>query len=311
MAIIERYNFHFLKDNTATIPYEGRKLLHATYEKKGPIVHLTISQPERRNPVNMATMLDFMAGLHRAREDDEVRVVVVKGAGTDFGSGFDISSPAGDELAPIPPQLKPTVRDYFNVERRRCVKFEDLMYYPKYTIAQVQGRCIGASEALAASCDFTVAAEDATFGRTAHGQLVWGIEHWPMWPHLSEKVRMNRLELELSAKEAAELGFVNRAVPAGQLDAEVERWAQALCQVPRKAALLGKEWFGSLMDMAGRSSAFRSHYLAHLGLQWVRFDPDEINMYKVRRDKGLRGFFQERERHALSPLKHRETKEKE
>jgi len=47
---------------------------------------------------------------------------VVKGAGTDFGSGFDISSPAGDELAPIPPQLKPTVRDYFNVERRRCTK---------------------------------------------------------------------------------------------------------------------------------------------------------------------------------------------
>lgn len=311
MAIIERYHFHLQKDSTDSIPYQGREMACAIYEKKGPIVYLTINMPEKRNPVNMATMLDFMAGLHRAREDDEVRVVVVKGAGKDFGSGFDISSPPGDELAPIPPQLRPTVRDFLNVERRRCVKIEDLMYYPKFTIAQVQGRCIGASEAIAASCDFTVAAEDASFGRTAHGQLVWGIEHWPMWPHLSEKVRMNRLELELSAKEAAELGLVNKAVPADQLDAEVERWAHALCQVPRKAALLGKEWFGSLMDLAGRSSAFRAHYFAHLGLQWVRFEPDEINMYRVRREKGLRGFFEEREKHALSPLRRREGKEKE
>ncbi|MBI4308616.1 MAG: enoyl-CoA hydratase/isomerase family protein [Chloroflexi bacterium] len=310
MAIIERYRFHFQKDSTDSISDPGQDMEHAIYEKRGQIARVTINMPEKRNPVNMATMLDFMACLRRAREDDEVRVVVVKGAGKDFGAGFDISSPPGDELAPIPPQLKPTVRDFFNVERRRCVKFEDVMYYPKFTIAQVQGRCIGASEALAASCDFTIAAEDAYFGRTAHGQLLWGIDHWPMWPHLSEKVRMNRLELEISGKEAEELGLVNKAVPQDRLDAEVERWAQALCQTPRKAALLGKEWFGSMIDLAGRSSTFRSHYLAHLGLQWVRFEPDEINMYKVRRDKGLRGFFQEREKHALSPLRRSESKER-
>src|SRR5262249_12738434 len=139
------------------------------YETDGPLAYLTLNRPERRNAFNDALFAGLLAGLHRALVDDAVRVVIVRGAGLGFSAGHDLTSPtqAGaepEETPPIPPQLRPTVADYYNIERRRCHKYEDLLSYPKLLLAQVHGFCIGAGEFVQAVCDFTYAATDAQFG---------------------------------------------------------------------------------------------------------------------------------------------------
>ena len=94
---------------------------------------------------------DILAGLHEALDDPEVRVVIIRSTGMAFSAGHDLSSPKDEkgqpeETPPIPPEFNPTMRDYYNVERRRCSKYMDLFNYPKITIAQCHGFVVGARD---------------------------------------------------------------------------------------------------------------------------------------------------------------------
>lgn len=293
MALFERYKFHYQTDFTDQIPYEGRVYQATLYQKDGPLARLTLNRPEKRNALNDAMFADLMAGLHQARRDPEVRVVIIRGAGLSFSAGHDLSSPPGEETPPIPPHLAPTVRDYYNVERRRCGKYEDLRRYPKITIAQVQGYCIGAGEAIASNCDFVIAAEDAVFGTPGFGTF-YGHAYFPLWPYGSPKAQGGQVLPGVSAPAAAEMGMINKVVPADRLEEEVNRWAEALCRLPTDALMGAKEWINGTVDLMGVGVAWRGHFDEHIAIQWIRFGPDEVSFYKVRRDKGLRGFIEHR-----------------
>jgi len=278
---------------------EGRGFQSIIYEKEGPIVKITLNRPEKRNALNDALYQDLLAGLGCASRDEEVKVVIIKGAGTAFCAGHDLSSPPGDESPPIDPKYNPTVRDFFQFERRRCGKYEDIQDVPRITIAQVHGYCIGAGEGIQAACDITIAAEDAQFGTRGFGRLTLGVAHPTIfWPGGSERYRGGKVLPEISGKEAAELGLINKAVPFERLEEEVMRWARALCLIPADLLVLAKEMLNGIQDIAGWGNTLRNHYNWHLALQFVRFRPDEVNLYKVRRDRGLKGFIEHRYVHA-------------
>src|SRR5919202_4026289 len=99
---------------------------------------------------------------------------------------------------------------------------------------------------------------------------------------------------ELSGAQAAEIGLINKAVPEEELDAEVTRWAKALADLPPTALLLTKNWLNSLLDIGGQGIGQRAHYEGHIALQWPKFRPEETNFYRERRNRGLRGFFEQR-----------------
>lgn len=99
---------------------------------------------------------------------------------------------------------------------------------------------------------------------------------------------------EISGGKAAVLGLINQAVPPDELYKEVGRWVHILCQPSPESLAITKEWINGILDITGSGTSWRSHYDSHLMLQYVRFHPDEVNLYKVRRDKGLEGFFVER-----------------
>ncbi|OGW15464.1 MAG: hypothetical protein A3G93_12070 [Nitrospinae bacterium RIFCSPLOWO2_12_FULL_45_22] len=274
--------------------YQGRQYKDALYEKKGKIAYITLNRPEKRNAYNDGMFGDMLAGLHQANDDPEVKVVVIRGAGINFSAGHDLSSPKEEESPPVSPSLNPTVVDYYGFERRRCNKHEDIFNYPKPTIAQVHGYCIGAGEIVAAMCDITIAAEDAQFGARGFGRFVNGINNYPIYPIGSNKAYCGRMLPEISGKEAEQLGTVNLAVPKEKLDEEVNRWAEMLSLLPAEVFTLAKEWFSGMLDINGWGTAMRAHYGAHLMLQYIRFRPDEISLYKERRDRGLKGFVAQR-----------------
>jgi len=283
---------------------EARSYHAIIYEKEGTIVRITLNRPEKRNAFDDALYQDLLAGIGQASQDDDIRVIVIKGAGEHFCSGHDLSSPPGHESPPIDPKYHPTMRDFFQLERRRCGKYEDILNCPKVTIAQVQGRCIGAGEGVQASCDFTIASEEAIFGTRGFGRLILGITgaslmfgHYGTfnpWPCGSEKPRACRMLPEITGKEAADLGLINKAVPMERLDEEVDRWARASALVPNDLIALSKESINGIDDIAGYGSQLRNHYDMHIALQFVRFRPEETNLYRTRREKGLKGFIVER-----------------
>jgi enoyl-CoA hydratase len=300
MPLFERYKFQYLPDQTDEQPYEGRVYTAALYEKNGQVATITLNRPDKRNAFNDAMFSDLSAGLRQARHDPEVRVVVIRGAGSAFSAGHDLNPAPGEETPPIPPGLSPTVRDYFNVERRRCGKEEDILHFPKLTIAQVHGYCIGAGEFVTAGCDFTIAAEDATFGQPGFGRRTSGPAELPIWPSGSERYRGGNLQPEITGRQAADLGLINRAVPAAALENEVARWAEALCRLPEETVLLTKEWVNGTLDILGMGAAYRAHYLGHIGIQWIRFRSDEVNFYRTRRELGMTGYIRERRQHAVT-----------
>lgn len=290
------FKTQYQKCQWEAMEYRGRKYKDALYEKVSPrIARITFNRPEKRNAFNDGQFNDMLAGLHEANDDPDVRVVIFRGAGPCFGAGHELGSPSQEESPPVNPALNPTLVDYYGFERRRCGKHEDVMHYPKITIAQVHGYCIGASQIVAASSDLIIAAEDAQFGIRGFGTFPFGITNWPgCWPAESNKLYSGRLLPEMSGKEAAAIGIVNKAVPRERLEAEVLQWAEALSHLSPEVVTIAKEWLTGTMDITGIGAAWRSHYMEHLMIQYVRFRPGEVNLYKSRRNKGLTGFLAER-----------------
>lgn len=294
-SLFKEYKFQYQFPQYQWISYEDRAFDTTLYEKDGPIARLTFNRPEKRNAFNDRQFLDLLAGLHRAADDPEVRVVIIRGRGPAFSAGHDLSSPEGDETIPIDPKYAPSVRDYFNVERRRCGKHEDILHYPKITIAQVHGYCIGAGEGIQASCDFTIAAEDSIFGVRGFGRITLGLSFWNgSWPGGSHRARTASAIPEMSGKDAAERGLVTRAVPGDRLEEETERFARHLARMPWNTLSLLKESVNGALDVTGMGVAWRAHYAGHISYQYVRFRPWELNFYKTRREKGLKGFIDTR-----------------
>lgn len=287
-------------------PYEGREFSAALYEKDDTIARITLNRPEKRNALNDAMFSDLMAGLHNANDDTEVRVVIIRGAGPNFSAGHDLSSPVGDESPPIHPSLSPNVRDFYNIERRRCNKHEDLFNFPKPTIAQVHGYCIGAGAEIQAACDITIAAEDAQFGIRGFGVAPTGLygHNVGPWPGASHKQWAGKILPELSGKEMEMVGAINKAVPLEKLEEETNKWAQVIANQPRDALAVTKEFINGMLDITGYGAMWRTHYEGHVMIQWVRFRGDEVSFYKSKKDRGLKGFLQERAMHATPKKKH-------
>ncbi|MEA1958864.1 MAG: enoyl-CoA hydratase-related protein [Chloroflexota bacterium] len=273
----------------------------AVYDKVNDrIARITLNRPDKRNAFNDCMYEDIGAALHKANDDPEVRVVIIRGAGKHFGAGHDLSSPEGEESPPVHPSVNPTLQDYYGFERRRCYKYDDARDYPKITIAQVHGKCIGASQIFAASCDIIIAAEDAQFGIRGFGSQLHGLTEYPLWPLWSNKAYAGHAVTEMSGKETVDCGFANKAVKLEELEKETLMWAETLSHLPSEAVAVTNEWISGMLDIMGMGGAQRAHYHAHTGLQYVRFRPEEVNMYKDKRDKGLKGFLEDRAKTATA-----------
>lgn len=283
--------------------YRGCKYEQCLYEKMTErIVRLTFNRPERRNALNDQMYNEFQSGLHQADDDPDIRVVIIRGAGPCFGSGHELSSPKGEESPPVHPSLNPTLMDYFGFERRRCGKQDDAQQYPKILISQVHGFCLGASEEIAAISDIVIADEEAIFGVRGFTRLPFGISAWPgYWPAESNKNWAGKLAPEISGKQAEEIGTITKAVKKENLEAEVMKWASALANLPLEVIAVYKEWLCGTMDILGMGTSYRSHYGKHNTLQYVRFRPEEVNLYKEKKDSNLSGFI--KKRHASATVK--------
>jgi enoyl-CoA hydratase len=195
------------------------------YERRGPAAWLTLNRPDKLNALSHEVVDALRAALGRARRDDEVKIVVLRGAGRAFCAGYDIGEEVGEQID--------------DVDRWHQILSEDvevtleLLRLPKPTIAAVHGYCLAGGCELAMACDMIIAAQDARFGepeiRYGSGPVTL------LMPFLIGQKKTNELLFTgdvIEAAEAQAIGLVNRVVPAERLADEVEGLIAKIAPTP-------------------------------------------------------------------------------
>lgn len=277
------------------------------YEKKdydeGSVVYLTMNKPDTLNALNIEFSHEIDAALDEVEKDDDVKAVVMKGSGKAFSAGYDLGRVyyvyGGGTGKPEDKKRRPSQRARLAYDRWRAESLRRIFFLDKITIAQVHGYCIGGGLYMSLCCDMTICENDSKIGHAEQRLGFSGAMYvFPILVSLigHKKAREMLLTGNLyDGKEAERIGLVNRTVPRDRLDDEVERLAQSMTLLPRDGIAIGKATARLAYDALGLSSSFGQGYLGHTMFTNTRFEEDEYNFLKRRRDVGLKAAIKERD----------------
>lgn len=210
-------------------------------EKTHGIGILTLNRPQVRNALNSQLTGELLDVLQEMEQDSEVGVVILRGAGTVFCSGHDLSEVSGK-----------TLMEYRAIFAKSVRVLETIADMGKPVIAAVHGHAIAMGCALAAGCDLAIASEDALF--QTPGVNIGFACITPMAGIYRSLGRKKCLELILtgdaiSACEAERIGLVNRVVPREKLEETAMEMAEKIASKAPLAVQLGKQSFYRMADM--------------------------------------------------------------
>ena len=213
------------------------------YEYFEGIAKITINRPEVRNAFRPQTLFELMDAFERAREDNDIGVILFTGAGTEaFCSG-------GDQRV----RGEGGYVDSHGVPRLNVLELQrQIRLLPKPVIAVVAGYAIGGGHVLHLICDLTIAADNAVFGQT--GPKVGSFDAGYGATYLARVVGHKKareiwyLCRQYSAQQALEMGLVNTVVPLERLEDEAVQWAQEILEKSPMAIRFLKAAFNADTD---------------------------------------------------------------
>ena len=217
-----------------------------------PVAHLVLNRPDRLNALSRVLLTELVEACQWFDRQRDVKVVVVRGEGRAFSAGFDL-----DDFAR--PDESLSARDGADLGRLATDALTDTR---PLTIASIRGHCVGGGVVLAAACDLRVAADDVRFSIP---EVDLGIPlAWGGIPRLTRELGPALTkELVLTcrpfgAQEALGLRFVNRVVPAAELDGAVSELAEELADKPAFSLRATKQHVNAVMEEiagTGRSAS--------------------------------------------------------
>jgi 2-(1,2-epoxy-1,2-dihydrophenyl)acetyl-CoA isomerase len=200
-------------------------------ERRGGAAWLELNRPEALNAWNKQFGIDLHAAIHEAAEDDEVRAVIITGAGRGFSSGADLK--AGFDPTPEGhPDVKTALHRYHEI-------MMTIRRMPKPVVTGVHGPAVGIGCSLALCSDFIVAAESAYFmlafvniGLVPDGGSSLYI---PARAGFTRAAEMALLGEKVSATDAERWNLINRVVPDDELQSTLESLAQRFAEGPTRS----------------------------------------------------------------------------
>jgi enoyl-CoA hydratase len=236
-------------------------LQHVLYEQSDDIVTVTVNRPEAMNAISRRVYAELDEALSTAEDDDEVKVIIVAGAGDNFGAGHDLGTEVSRSERDDYPGDRTATDRVTSMDRGVYWRLHDRWRnIGKPTIAMIQGYCIMGSWMLAASCDLAIASEDAKF---ADRSVRWGGAHHEYPTHFWELGIKKAKEYLwtgdfIDAEEALSCGMVNRVVPREQLE-EATMWlARRIALNDLYALKVSKMSVNQAADIMGQSAAVRA-----------------------------------------------------
>ena len=258
------------------------------YERRGPAAWITLNRPEKLNALNEAVVRGVRESVARAADDDEVKVVVLTGAGRAFSAGFDIAEEVEQKVE--------GALDWLRVLEADVAMTMEVWSLPKPTVAAVRGWCLAGACELALACDLVVCAEDARFGepeiRYGSGPVTL------LMPFLLGQKKTNELLFTgdtIPAEEALRLGLVNRVVAADRLEAEVELLVAKIAPTPLAVLQLTKQALLRAYEAKGLRQAVAANVALSALLNSAGTEEQE-EFDRIAAERGLRAALDWRDR---------------
>ncbi len=218
------------------------------YEKMDGIAKITINRPEVRNAFRPETVIEMYDAFADAREDSEIGVILLTGKGPAKDGKYAFCS-GGDQRI----RGDKGYQAKNGVQRLNVLDLQKLLRsISKPVIALVAGYAIGGGHVLHLVCDLTIAADNAVFGQT--GPKVGSFDGGFGAGYLARIVGQKKareiwyLCRQYNAKEAEDMGLVNKVVPVEQLEAEGVKWANEILEKSPLAIRLLKSAFNAELD---------------------------------------------------------------
>ena len=254
-------------------------------EKQGPIGYITINHPEKRNALVGGTIPQLSQACFEMRDDPEIRVFIIKGAGDNFCSGF-YQAPTTESRILKPPETLPKAVEWVrpvkdepwaryardrggamsNPEGQsltaRDMFFDELWNNPTPSIALVDSFCLGAGLWIANQCDIVYATPNAIFSyppiRRGASAVISILPPWllgrraVLWMALTGQA--------ISAEEAYNCGLVTKVVPEDRIESEVNKLATSIARVPPATNMFSKRAVNNYFEGLGIVQAEKYAY---------------------------------------------------
>ena len=247
------------------------------------IAWVTLNRPEKRNAINPGIVYEMVEALDALEVDDACKCVVITGAGDAFSAGQDLK-----EYFREPDAGDPMARERLH-RANAAWQWRRLMYYPKPTIAMVNGWCFGGAFQVLIGCDLAIAAEDARFGLS---EINWGIIPAGIVTKSVAMVLSQRAALyyiltgePFDGREAERIGLVNFAVPKAKLEERTRALAKKLMEKNPQVLRACKTAYHHVREMSWDTAA---EYLASKSDQTKFRDPEKGDQ------KGMSQFLDEK-----------------
>ncbi|MHA1884378.1 MAG: enoyl-CoA hydratase/isomerase family protein [Promethearchaeota archaeon] len=228
------------------------------------INRITLNRPEKRNALNNEIRGEVFKALEKADEDKDIRVTIIRGAGTCFSAGYDL----GTDLRRNRPWFTSPelgLRSY-SWPKHLTEGWFKMWDMAKPIIAQIHSYCLAGGSELAAACDLVYVSEDAQIGYPAVRSISPPDLQYPTWL-MGMRAAMEYMltGASLSGNEAVRVGFANRCFPNDQLDEKVLEMARNVANIPPDLQILNKRSVHQAMEIMGIRSGLRAgHSLVSL-----------------------------------------------
>ncbi|MGW6701561.1 MULTISPECIES: enoyl-CoA hydratase/isomerase family protein [Nocardia] len=293
---------------TSSSTAEGRVLYEVDPDRR--IATITLNNPSQRNSYN-AEMRDGIARyLDEVAEDDDITVVLLRGAEGVFSTGADMNNAYGwygerpATNGDRPAKSRPSQRRRLTVDRKSFGFYHNFMGFPKVTVGEISGYALGGGFEMALMTDISVIARDAKIGMPAARFLGPALGSLHMFFHRLGPVLARRMLLTGDIIEAGtleHLGVFTETCDSAAVTARARYWAEKAAKMPADGVVIAKEAFRMVEQSQAYQGEEVASYLFHAYGTNLQFSPGEFNFVKTRAEHGTKEAFRLRDAHFHVP----------
>ncbi|MGV0814140.1 enoyl-CoA hydratase/isomerase family protein [Mycolicibacterium boenickei] len=280
------------------------------------IATITFNNPKQRNSYDAAMRDEIARYLDIVADDDDITVVLLRGAEGVFSTGADMNNAYGwygdersrEEQATSAKESarksRPSQRRRLTVDRKSFGFYHNFMGFPKVTVGEISGYALGGGFEMALMTDISVIARDTKIGMPATRFLGPALGSLHMFFHRLGPVLARRMLLTGDIVEAGSiehLGIFTDTCDADQVTARAQYWAAKAAKMPADGVVIAKEAFRLVEQSQAYQGEEVASYIFHAYGTNLQFSPGEFNFVKTRAQHGTKEAFRLRDEHFHVP----------
>lgn len=279
------------------------------YEKDPPIGRLILNQPERRNPLSYARICELAMGLQEMEMDNDIRVIIIKGAGSAFCAGYDLTPGKARANNPNPDDYRAMLgyadvgdppggvyvdaskdhhwfHKYQFLSRELYFRIFDLQ---KPVIAQVHGYCLAGGTHLAGFSDLRYVAEDAQIGFPVVKNLTTEGFQYEIWLMGASRAKHYLFTGDpINGRQAYEWGWASAVFPADRLEEETEKLASKIARTDPVLLMMTKRNINRQLELMGFKTGMQWSMDVHAAAGKGGYTQEAAEFWKRQQENGLR-----------------------